>query len=79
MQNQLTKEDYNNIPVFYCKHCLSLNIRDAGFEELVYCDHCSCIDIGEAHISEWEEMYKKKFDNVLLREAFFEYEVRDKT
>ena len=61
MKNQLTKEDYNNIPVVYCKHCLSLNIRDAGIEELMYCDHCSCIDIGEAHIREWEEMYKKKY------------------
>lgn len=53
-----SKSEYDNEPVFYCKHCLSLKIRDAGLPDLLYCDDCGSADILTASIVEWEEMYK---------------------
>lgn len=41
---------YNEEPVFYCKHCLSLKIRDAGLPELLYCDECGSTEVLSANI-----------------------------
>lgn len=49
--------DYNEEPVFYCKHCLSLKIRDAGLPDLLYCDDCGSADIYSTSIEEWEKLY----------------------
>lgn len=54
-----TKEEYNSLPVFYCKECLSLNIKTVADTE--FCDDCSSTDIGQCSISEWEELYKQRF------------------
>ena len=51
---------YNEDPVFYCKHCLSLKIRDAGLPELLYCDECGSTEVLSANIKQWEEIYKEK-------------------
>lgn len=56
-----TKADYNDEPVFYCKHCLSLKIRDAGLPDLLYCDECGSAEIKKAHSREWERLYKDKY------------------
>lgn len=57
------KESYNNIPVLYCKDCLSLKIKgvEIGGDILDYCEKCGSTNIDEIHISEWEEKYKKKY------------------
>ena len=55
------QSDYNDEPVFYCKHCLSLKIRDAGLPDLLYCDDCGSSDILSVGIEEWEKMYKEKY------------------
>jgi hypothetical protein len=52
-------QQYNDVPVIYCKQCLSLAVR--AFGESDYCDHCGSTDIAEAHISEWEKMYEEKY------------------
>lgn len=39
------KEEYNNIPVVYCKHCLSLAIRNS--DGIDYCDKCGGTETGE--------------------------------
>lgn len=52
------KEEYNNIPVHYCKNCLSIKIN--GEEECDYCEDCGGTNIDQCHISEWEEMFIKK-------------------
>lgn len=52
---------YNDIPVHYCKQCLSLRILDLNGIE--YCDKCSSTDIEECNIEEWEELYKQKFNS----------------
>ena len=55
MEN-LTTEDYNNIPVYYCEHCLSLAIKSEGF--LDYCTYCGSTDVSTAHIDEWDKLYR---------------------
>ena len=55
------KENYNNIPVYYCRDCLSLAIlRVPGMKDACYCDTCGSTDIAEASIEEWEALYKQK-------------------
>lgn len=49
---------YNDEPVLYCKHCLSLNIQNALSD---YCEDCGSIDVGECNIFEWEKMYEEKY------------------
>lgn len=53
-------DDFNDIPVLYCKRCLSLLI---GGDEFLgdYCMDCGCTDIGKAHIEEWEVLYAQKY------------------
>lgn len=56
-----TKKEYNDVPVFYCNHCLSLNIKTlAEGSKLDYCDNCGSTDIAQAHIEEWENIYKER-------------------
>ena len=66
LKNQLVEQQqnnpYNEEPVFYCKHCLSLRIRDiAGLPDSDYCDSCGTTEIGTTTIAEWQEMYKAKY------------------
>lgn len=60
----MTTEDFNAIPVFYCKDCLSLKIiamDDIDNEEAGFCDECGSTDLGQATIEEWQAMYKEKY------------------
>lgn len=59
LQSNPNKGEYNNVPVAYCKHCLSLSIRE--IDGSGYCDKCGSTDVGECHISEWEGLYEKKY------------------
>ena len=53
-------DEYNDIPVLYCKHCLSLLVKN---DEFVgdYCAECGSTDIEETHIENWEILYQKKY------------------
>lgn len=57
--------DYNAIPVFYCKHCLSLNIKTVDesidAEYLDFCVDCGSTEIGQTDIHTWEKMYEQKY------------------
>ena len=53
-------EDYNAIPVVYCKNCLSLKIMVLN-DNIDYCDKCGCTDTDSTDIESWREMYKKKY------------------
>ena len=53
------KIDYNNIPVYYCKHCLSLKIKSVG--DVDYCAHCGSTDIDQGHIKYWQKVYREKY------------------
>ena len=62
-------EDYNDVPVLYCKHCLSLKIRGIPrIEDSDYCDDCGSTDIGSCSIEEWETIYKDRYGHKLLEE-----------
>ena len=52
---------YNNEPVFYCKHCLSLRIKSVpDMEELDYCDDCGSTAIDSTDIETWRQLYKDR-------------------
>lgn len=52
-------EEYNNIPVHYCKNCLSLKIFVFD-KDTDYCGDCGGADIGTAHIDEVLSMKNNK-------------------
>lgn len=56
------KEEYNNIPVYYCRSCLSLKIKSLDLEtSLDYCEDCGSTEIEETNIEEWERLYQQKY------------------
>lgn len=59
--------DYNAEPVYYCRHCLSLNIRNVlHMEELDYCEECGSTDIESTDIGTWEGLYRERYGFNLL-------------
>lgn len=59
--------EYNNIPVLYCKNCLSLKIRDIPIiEDSCYCDDCGSTNIEECSIEEWDTLYKNRYGHSYL-------------
>lgn len=59
-KDMLTTEDYNSVPVYFCKKCLSLKIRVLG-EYSEYCDECGSTDIETTDIESWRKMYKDTY------------------
>lgn len=59
-KGMLTTEDYNSVPVYFCKNCLSLKIRVLG-EYSEYCDECGSTDIETTDIESWRKMYRDKY------------------
>ena len=61
---------YNSIPVFYCKHCLSLKIKTVDesidTEYLDFCADCGSTEIGQTDIHTWEKMYEQKYGKNFL-------------
>lgn len=58
----VNKETYNEEPVFYCTHCLSLRIMGVpGMEDLNYCDDCGITEVAQTDIITWKQMYKDKY------------------
>lgn len=58
-KTKLTKEDYNNEPVHFCKQCLSLAIIEDN--QLVYCEKCGNTSLGEEHVEHWKRLYKFRY------------------
>lgn len=55
-------KEYNDIPVYYCKGCLSLKIKGVYGTDIDYCDDCGSTVIDKAHIEEWETLYKERYN-----------------
>lgn len=53
------KINYNDIPVVFCKHCLSLRVE--SLDGIDYCGDCGSSETGSTHISEWERMYEYRY------------------
>ena len=55
------QSNYNDEPVHYCKHCLSLSnpiVLDDGTE---YCEFCGSTEFVDSHIDEWEKQFEQKY------------------
>jgi hypothetical protein len=73
MKELNAKDLYNSIPVVYCKHCLSLNIKsfmsnvnhyseeEGIIDEYDYCDNCGATNLDTCNIDEYKELYKNKY------------------
>lgn len=58
----MDKDKYNDIPVHYCKSCLSLRVfNDTGLEGLDYCDSCGSTNIDQTSIDTWNQLYKIRY------------------
>lgn len=65
--NQENLKKYNDEPILYCKHCLSLRImNDTKQIDLDFCDSCGSTDIGTCSIEEWQKLYKEKYGHDYL-------------
>lgn len=66
----MIEQDYNSEPVFYCKHCLSLNIKSVddfvNTDCLDFCDECGSTEIDTTDIYTWEKMYEQKYGRNFL-------------
>lgn len=68
-EDKHSKEDYERIPVSYCRNCLSLSIMkidDDDDPELDYCDECGSTSILVTDIAKWRELYKEKYGRYLV-------------
>lgn len=61
IRGESPKEEYNNIPVVYCKNCLSLKIRVLD-EDVDYCDDCGSTELASTDIETWKEMWEKRYN-----------------
>lgn len=60
--SNLSKEVYNEIPVSYCKRCLSLRVMNlVNSDEFDFCDECGSTDIEQTHIENWRNLYKARY------------------
>lgn len=64
--DNISKDEYNSVPVFYCKTCGSLNIKSLT-DDIDYCDACSSTDIDETDIASWEQIYKEINGEYLIK------------
>lgn len=56
------KEEYDKIPVLYCKNCLSLRIMGVpSIDDASFCDDCGSSDVEQCTIEEWQKMYKDRY------------------
>lgn len=67
IMDNMNKTDYNNIPVFYCKNCLSLKIFSVDHvDNSEYCDECGSTDIEQTSVENWNELYKSRYGHSYL-------------
>ena len=68
----MTKEEYNNEPVFYCSHCLSLKVKKLDGLDMDICSDCGNTDIKQTNIDDWNILYTKEYGNLFLEESEYE-------
>ena len=66
MNEQLTKEEYNEVPVHYCQCCLSLDIRISE-DDGDYCNFCGSTDTWVTTIENWEDLYENSYGGKYLK------------
>lgn len=60
------KNDYNDVPVTYCKTCLSLRLKIIDEPKVCYCGDCGNTEFGEETITKWEFLYEEKYGEKFL-------------
>ena len=64
--------NYNDIPVYYCKQCLSLKIKTIPhIMDMDYCDDCNSTNIGKTSIFEWEKMFEERYGYKYLNKSSY--------
>lgn len=70
--NQVNKQ-YDDIPIIYCKSCLSLKIgnflsesreiieEEGTISDYDYCEDCGSTNLETCNIQEYEELYKQRY------------------
>lgn len=58
----MSKNEYDDEPVYYCKRCLSLNIKQMPLlPDQDYCEECGATLIGQTDIETWKEKYRERY------------------
>jgi hypothetical protein len=66
-KNVMGRKSYNDEPVYYCRRCLSLKIRQMPMvTDMNYCEDCGNVDIVKGSIKEWDELYVEKYGHHYL-------------
>lgn len=72
-ESKLIDNQYDEIPIIYCQHCLSLKIKsfmsdvskysekEGTIDDYDYCDGCGSTDLITCNIKEYQELYKNKY------------------
>lgn len=55
---------YDNEPVYFCRHCLSLDIR--AMDDYDYCNHCGSMSVDKTDLERWEELYQLRYGKKLI-------------
>ena len=63
--DNMTKKEYNELPVFFCEDCLSLTILK--MDDYNYCKDCGSTNVKLTMIDDWEKRYKQKYGKKLLQ------------
>lgn len=64
--------DYDSIPVYYCKQCLSLRIKGVpSIPGMDYCDECNSTNIEQTTIEEWEKLYQQRYGYKFLNKPVY--------
>lgn len=59
---------YNEEPVYYCAHCLSLGIKTCEGQD--FCDNCGSTDVEQENIRVWEQMYYKRYGKKFIEKSY---------
>ena len=51
---------YDDEPVYYCKHCLSLD-NPAVVADIEYCKYCGSTEFESDTIDNWEDKFEEKY------------------
>lgn len=61
-----SKKEYNDEPIFYCKNCLSLSIKEISNAGLHVCLECGTPKQEESTVDEWNQLYIERYGKSFL-------------
>ena len=70
----MDKDQFDDEPVYYCKRCLSLKIKQIpilGNQD--YCEDCNSTDVSTTTIEEWNKMYEKKYGHPFVQKKVLKW------